>query len=434
MNKKLIFAVLLTTSLPLWAQSMGVGVPAGGSDQPMMVPQMSGGSESIAFTSEMERSNYLRAGVSFQGAYNDNVLSSSPAQADETYTVSPTITFDMNRARLQWQLNYAPGFTFYQKFTDEDQVDHVFSTGLKYAMSPHVSLTLEDNLNKTPSFSGIVQPNTASTSVAPQVALVVPPLTSTLTNSGVGQISYQFSPTSEVGFGGNSSQLYFLGNAPLSGLFDSTAYGGQAYYSHREAGRHYFGLQYGYENITAHPIDIQTQVQSMTAFYTFYLGRSLSITAFGGAQHSDTTGDGLPSAAAWSPTEGGGLNWHAQHDSAALNFSRTINTSGGLVSAVHSYEGEAVYRHEFTTHLTASLRGNYTNNNVLQSAGLGQVNGSTLVLGGTIDRALGQHLSAELGYSRINQHYQNVGALANNPDSDRAWVSITYQFERPLGR
>lgn len=437
MNRNFAFTVLLLASLSVSAaaQTMGAGVPAGGSDQPMMAPPpVSAGGESVAFTSEMEKSNYLRGAINFQGAYNDNVLSSTPAEGDVSYTISPSLAFDMNRSRLQWQLNYAPGFTFYQKFTQENQVDHVFSTDLKYEMSPHVSLTLDDNLSKTPSFSGVLQPDTATTTLQPPVAAVVPPLTSTLTNNGVGQISYQFAPNSMLGVGGNSSVLYFLGDTSLPGLFDSTAYGAQAYYSRREAGRHYFGAQYAFEDIVAHPINIETQVHSFTGFYTFYFGRRVSLSLFGGAQHSETQGGGFPSLAGWSPTEGGGLNWQGTHNSFALNVSRSISTGGGLVSATHSYMGDAAFRHEFTTHLTASLRSDYTSRQVIQTAGLGDTNGHTFVFSGSLQRSLGQHLSAELGYSRINQHYQNIGAISNNPDSDRGWVTISYEFERPLGR
>jgi hypothetical protein len=47
---------------------------------------------------------------------------------------------------------------------------------------------------------------------------------------------------------------------------------------------------------------------------------------------------------------------------------------------------------------------------------------------------IGEHFSAEIGYSRIHQSYGSVAAVAENPDGDHEYISITYQFARPLGR
>jgi hypothetical protein len=50
-----------------------------------------------------------------------------------------------------------------------------------------------------------------------------------------------------------------------------------------------------------------------------------------------------------------------------------------------------------------------------------------------VQRLFGEHLNAQLGYTRLHQSY-NVTAIATNPDTNREFVSISYQFARPLGR
>ena len=429
--------LLLAGATQGWAQTTDVGVPVGATDQPMVAPPpVNTGGESVAFTSEMEKSNYLRGGVSFQGAYSDNVFNSTPAQSDETYTILPTIAFDMTRSRLQWDLNYSPGFTLYQNFTSENQVDHIFSTNLQYRMSPHVTLTLQDNLAKTPSFSGLLQPGsiTSTTVVQTPAFFVAPALIDTLSNNGSGQVTYQFAPNEMLGFGGSSSQLYYLGDVQTPGLSDSNERGAQAFYEYRLGGKHYFGMNYDFQDMVSHPINLDTQVHSGTLFYTFYLNQRVSFSLFGGAQHADTEGAGFPSLVSWSPTEGGGLNLQGVHNGLALNASRTINAGGGLEGPVRSYSANAAFRHQFTPNLNGTIEGVYSQNDVLQLAGLPNIKGNTFLFSGSLHRSFGRHFSAELGYSRINQNYKNVPAVSSNPDVDRAWVTVSYQFERPLGR
>jgi hypothetical protein len=39
-----------------------------------------------------------------------------------------------------------------------------------------------------------------------------------------------------------------------------------------------------------------------------------------------------------------------------------------------------------------------------------------------------------VGYTRLHQAYSNVAVLSTAPDTNREYVSISYQFSRPLGR
>ena len=403
----------------------------------MAPPPVNIGGDSVAFSSELQRSNYLRGGISVEGAYDDNIFTSSPAEGDASYTISPNIDFDMSRSRLRWGLHYSPGFTFYQRFTDENQVNHDFSTTLQYEMSPHVTLNFQDVLTKTPSFSSFLQPGTVGGGLnvgqSPSF-IVVPPLVSTLSNSGSGQVTYQFAQNAMVGVGGDSYELYFLGNSPLEGLSDSSVRGAQAFYSYRLGAKNYFGAHYNFEDMQAHSSGLETQLHSQTLFYTLYFGARASFSLFGGAEYSDTEGFGLPALIGWSPTEGGEFHLQGTNNSLAIDVSRSISTGGGLEGAVRSSTGNITFRHQFTPHLTGNVQGTYGLNNVLQPGAQLETRGHTLFLSGSLERTLGPHLGVELGYNRVNQHYGSVGAIANNPDADRGWISISYQFARPLGR
>jgi hypothetical protein len=45
-----------------------------------------------------------------------------------------------------------------------------------------------------------------------------------------------------------------------------------------------------------------------------------------------------------------------------------------------------------------------------------------------------EHLGVEFGYARFHQSYAGIAAIAEDPDSDRVYVSVSYGFRRPMGR
>jgi hypothetical protein len=437
MTSKIAFvAVLIFLSSQAWAQTSGIGI---GSDEPMAAPPMVGiGGDSVAFTSEMERSNFLRGGINVQAGYNDNILNSAPTEGDMNYTILPSIAFDMSRSRLRWDLSYSPGFTLYQKFSSEDQFQHTFSTSFQYRMTPHVSLALDDQLSKTPSFSGAFQPGTdinGTNTVQTPTVLVAAPLISTLTNNDSGQITYQFSPNGMLGFGGNSSELYFLGTGPIpSGLSNSTAVGGQGFFTRRFGLKNELSVTYGFEKLSAQSLGLETQVHSITASYSLHLTQRMSLSLFGGAQHAESQGDGLPTLISWNPTAGGAFHAQGTHNSFVLQVSKSISNGGGLQGAVSAYGVNADYRHQFTERLSGNLSAFYSNNNVLQPVGLPSSNGHIVFFTGSLDRSLSEHLSAEIAYSRVTQQYSGIPSVGGAPNTDRGWVTISYQFQRPLGR
>ena len=60
-------------------------------------------------------------------------------------------------------------------------------------------------------------------------------------------------------------------------------------------------------------------------------------------------------------------------------------------------------------------------------------NGHTVSGTASLQRQFGEHLNVQLGYTRLHQNY-NVAAISTTPDTNREFVSISYQFSRALGR
>jgi hypothetical protein len=112
----------------------------------------------------------------------------------------------------------------------------------------------------------------------------------------------------------------------------------------------------------------------------------------------------------------------------AFSYSHGVSGSGGLIGAVELDSANASARQQITRNFSAALAGTYANNGVLAVSALGghSVSGSA-----ALQRQVGEHLSLQAGYTRLHQDYSFISA---NPDTNREWVSITYQFVRPLGR
>jgi hypothetical protein len=61
--------------------------------------------------------------------------------------------------------------------------------------------------------------------------------------------------------------------------------------------------------------------------------------------------------------------------------------------------------------------------------------GGHSVSGGiSLDHSLSEHFRAELGYQRLHDTYSGIAAIAADLDADSAFISISYQLSRPLGR
>jgi hypothetical protein len=96
-------------------------------------------------------------------------------------------------------------------------------------------------------------------------------------------------------------------------------------------------------------------------------------------------------------------------------------------------------RRQLARTMSVGLQGQYANNRLLDTKllqAVGGFSGSGHSISGTasIQRQLGEHFALDLGYSRIHQSYSNIAAVSNAPDTNRGWVSVSYQFSKPLGR
>lgn len=447
MRSRFCLAFALFVAVPLWSQVNDNGAPANNNpvadDARMLTPPaVTGAAYPIAPEAE-ERSNYLRAGVIFNTAYTDNVLAGLTARpvSDIDYSVWPTITLDETTSRLHSTLTYAPGFTFYQRTNGRNEADQTAGVDVQYRLSPHLTLSMRDSFQKASSIFN--QPNSFSgapvygTAQVPTAA-VIAPVADRLTNNANAELSYQFSRTGMIGGSAMFTNLHFPNPIEVPGLYDSSSRGASAFYSHRLSKRHYIGAQYQYSRILAFPVgpQFETLTHTIFGFYTIYFTPSFSLSLSAGPQYYQTTQSSLLNSHSWEPASTASLGWQGRHATFAASYSRTVTGGGGLLGAFESNTANASTRWQLTRAWNVGGAASYSIFKSLVSlpvAGNGQ--GGHSVSGNvSLRHPIGQHFEAELGYTRLHQSYGGIPLIATAPDTNVESISISYHFNRPLGR
>jgi hypothetical protein len=457
--------LILLAAAPLWSQEQQRPVPAPAATGPVSdvstnddagrmqtPPPVSGQAYPTSVTSG-ERSNYLRGGFAFTSAYTDNAVGSVNGHpvSDVSYSVAPFLTLDETTPRLHLGLTYAPGFTFYQRESSLNEEDQNASIDLQYRLSPHVTFSARDGFQKSSSVFN--QPDLASAEAVSGGTQegnfsVIAPIADHLSNSGNIGITYQFAANSMVGAGGTFTNLHYPNQATqVPGLYDSSSQGGLAFYSVRVSKMNYFGATYQYQRLASYPAPgtNETQTHALLLFYTVYPTKRFSISVFGGPQYADVgpqfsdTASTPPTAAfrSWNPSAGGSVGWQGRLSSLAISYAHLISSGGGLIGAVKTDSVSASIHQQLSRMLSASVAGGYAQNDLLTAAAsTGNIgnNGHTVSGTASLQQQFGQHLNLQLGYTRLHQDYSTVAVLAATPDTNREFVSISYQFSRPLGR
>ena len=405
-------------------------------------PPVSGSAYDTDFTTETE-SNYLRGGLTIAGAYSNNVAgSASNPIGGPSYSLWPTITFDKTTIRGHYLVNYSPGFTFYPHTSALNQGNQNVAADLRYRLSPNVTVSLVESLQKTSNIFN--QPTPLSTTVvsgsAPTpVQAVVPPVDNQLSNSANAQLTYQLDASSMVGAAGTFASLHFSNPVEAAGLSNSSSVAGSAFYSRRLLDKYSVGANYQFQNIdstepgTQSLTNTHTQTQTIFFFLSILLKPTLSLSLSVGPQYFTSSQGQLPTVASWSPLMMASVGWQGARTSLAASYSRMATAAAGLNGVFQSNSVNVSARWQMARTWIGGLAGSYglyrtlTPSFVLTSSG-----GDTVTGTASVEHTVGEHLRAGIGYSWVKQSYSGSTAISNYPNTSRAYISISYTFSRPL--
>ena len=454
MRKELGVALLLLAVLPIRASAQDdaqrIPPPIAGEDTIIPGPL---GEGSLAFDSELARTNYLDGGISLGTTFDDNALSTSGDRISNLgYSFLPHIALKQSRGRLNWALDYAAGFTVNQRLSAQNQGSHNLGLEAKYRLSPHIDLLVRDHFVMTSGFFDQLNQNpqvSAGTVLQRPNQFVVTPMAQQTSNLGTAQITCQFSARSEIGASGTSYVSHYRDAPEGTSLVDSNSQQAEAFYNYRISQGSSIGATYRFQRLIFSPVSDMTLVHSVLATYTLQLQpANVTLSIFAGPQHIEagaqlTSPSGtLPVSGEpavvfqkfWSATTGGSLNWNGQRTSFLAEAARTASDGGGLLAAVQLTMADAAVRRQLTQMLTVQLGGAYGLSDPLAITSHGYSALKNASGSFAISRRLGTSISLTAGYSYVYQLQQNTAPGVTNVHHNRAWVSVSYAFTRPLGR
>ena len=447
MRNALAAVLLLVTTLSITASAQDaaerIPPPIAGEDTAIPGPL---GEGSLAFDSELARTNYLNGGISLGSTFDDNALSTSGGRISNVgYLFQPYIALKQSRGRLNWMLDYAAGLTVNQRLSSQNQGSHNLGFEAEYRISPHVDLLVRDRFVMTTGFFNQLNQNpevSSGTVLQRPNESVVTPLAKQTSNIGTAQITYQFSSRSEIGASGTFYLSHYNDAPEGTSLVDSNSQQAEAFYNYRVSQGSSIGVTYRFQRLTFSPIADMTLVHSVLATYTLQLPPSMTFSFFAGPQLMIPSGappvvsvaPAVVSQSSWSTALGGSFNWNGQRTSFLAEAARTANNGGGLLAAVQLTMVDAAVRRQLSRTLTAQLGAAYGLSNPVGIAPFGYSSLKNATGSFALSRRIGTSIGLSLGYSYVYQLQYNTVPGTTNVNHNRAWVSVSYAFSRPLGR
>lgn len=446
MRSKAMLTLLLAAAVPIWAQTASQPDYEGNATTGSVMtapPPVSGVPYPTEVGAEMQ-SNYVQGELTVGGGYIRNLYVGGAAgvKDETTLTIQPNISLDEVTPRQHLKLKYAPQFKIYEPTTSLNETDHSLEASYRLHLMPYVIVSATDRFQKaaliygSQAFSGGV-----SQSPQPEASGAIPPLAHWTGNTAQAVVNWQYARYAMVGASGTLANMRFSDATQVTGLFDSDSRGGSGFWTRQISRAQYLGAVYQYFDILANPTNVQSETQTHTlyGFYTQYLTDQFSISVSAGPQHfqaDQITGQPIHS---WSPAVIASLGWQGTHTSFSVSYDRSVTGGGGLLGAYHSYGAHASARWQMSRTWTSSIFGGYSSNRSVfadapATSPYFNTDGHMVSGSVSIDHRLTEHMVLAAEYDHIHQSYGTITAISSAPNSDRAAVSLTWQFLRPLGR
>ena len=434
--------MLIVGSGPLLSQvepsATGGGVDTSDDSLMTLPPAVSGAFYPAGVASE-DRSNFLSGNIVTIVAYNDNVLTGQTVKpvSAESYQILPTIRLDERTSRLHESLSYSPGFVFYDPTSEINEVTQNAVGSLQYRMTPHTTFALQETFQQNSTvFSApyTVSGATFSGSDAGGPVLIAP-YAGQIMNTTAAHVGYQFSRSSMIGLSGSYNLFNFSNLAVSEGLYNSNSGDGSVFYSRRLTRSQYLGMSYRYDVSETNPYASTTKSQYGSVFYSVVLSKAFSLSLTGGPEYSTTTAPGVSAINTWAPSGIASLNWHAQRANVSVSYARAVITGWGLLGAATTDNAAASMQWRFTRRVTGTLNASYANiKNATAIISSYTQTGHSLFGRASLGYEISEHMNVVGEYTRLHESYYGIPAISDSPNADRVAVTLTYRFEKPLGR
>jgi len=396
------------------------------------VPELLGGQGTTMTLPSEVIANYLRAGINVEAAYDDNALLSEHDQVGSTiFSVFPNVAIGQSRSRLRWDLGYAGGLSVVERLSSRNQGSHSLDFSIEGRVSPHVTLRAEEDFQLR---SGVFAGNQDLGGGGN--GLLITPLASQRLNRTTVEGNYHFALNDVAGASGSFYDQHYGEVAGQSELIDTRGETGSVFWLHRVFGRNWAGPSYRYQHLTYDPGAGISRTHSVLLVDTMTLSNRITLSGYIGPQRASNeaaaSGGGTVSSSGWSVMGGVDGGWQNQRTSVSAGYSRSVADGGGVIGAVrtHTIHGEA--RRQIVG--TWAISGGVTHgaNSAVIGSSLGVNSADNTSVHVSVDRNVGKNLGFRIGYAHEFQKQVNSGS-ESNADRNRVFVSLSYQWARPLG-
>lgn len=452
MLKRVCLGLTLLAWVPVWAQTAPDPAQSTDTSQipsavetPMELPPPVTGQVYPTQVGSDVRRNYVGLGVSGSGAWDDNVLAgyTSTKTSAEIYTVSPYVSYDRKTSRVEAQLRYNPGFTFYTQVSGLNETEHNASGTVEYRVTPHFVLRGQDYLQKASNMFSTpyaVGGGPISGSLPLQIEAVIAQFADRIENTATVDLGLQTGENTLIGAEGSFAELDYPSSSQTPGLFNSNSIGASGFYTQRVSPHQYLGFIYQYLQVLSYlpNSEGEASLNTFSPFYSFYLLRTkqgnLTASVQAGLQHSSYIIRGAPYVRDWSPVATASIGWQGPITNFAVSYTRAVSAGGGLVGLYRQSSVSGSAEVKIARAWNASAGASYTTLGNDSAAYSTLPGGHTIYGSASLRRAIGQSVQLTAGYSRVHESYPGIAAIAVNPDSNRVYGSVSYQFTKPVGR
>lgn len=440
-----------TRSAPAGAVSSMIGVDNQTEDQSSQdlpgIPSMLGGqAPSLAFQSEMERSNYLRGGINVGAGYDDNaLLAPSGGVGNTTYSVFPSIAIQQSTSRVRWSLAYGAGLTVNQRFSDRNQGAHNLSFDSQFRLSPHVNLRAAEVFSLTSGIFGSDAGSAFRSGGGVANPTLITPLANRRSSQTTVETNYHLALRDLVGASGSFYDLHYNNVSTGAGsLANTRTASGSAFWLHQLFRRDWAGVSYNFSRITFDPSG-GTRVHGIAVMNTLGISKAFTLSAYIGPEYSDNHGIVAtgPNAgqvlnfSGWSMAGGVEAGWQQQRTGVTMGYSRRVTDGGGVVGAARLQNVHAAVRRELIPGWAVSAGISYGDNQSLTLISSSNVTAiKSTSVAASLERNIGRSFGLNFTYAHDFQDQSGSADAAQNFNANRNRYAVTlnYQWARALGR
>ncbi len=409
----------------------------------------------LLFVGEAPRKNLVSLGFTISSYYDDNPLSSNPPKSAVVSTLASRFALNVDRTRWSVNLQYDPQYSYSSDINYYNSAAHVANAAVEFRPDSRWTVALRNAYSHTSNPVQII----SSTAVTPVFGV-----TDQMNQTGYGDylaitteqagtdISYALSAHSSIGVGGGYNSLQSSQPGTLNPYYrqDVTEWSGHAFYSHRVTAHQTLGLQFQWSRIDASAGASLATPMSLQYFHQIQLARGFSFSLFGGPELTNTRDDlslalalqgiRVPAGTSliirdrlWAGSGGGTLNWTTHHNAAWVSFTRRTTNGGPYGGIVQASMANANYRRQLTPNSALNLSAAYTDNGQVDPLSLVPV-GSYFFTRAQYIRELGSRAEFSLSYARFQAESVAPGYLPLTGNHNEVLVSLSYHFERALGK